>query len=112
MNAPLSSGSQRVRGWLFIIVGTALSIGMAALAVYLWTVISNEGAGGATWTSSHDFTVHTLELFGVVFVFGLVATAAGIYQLREGRTSRVSIVLLIILVAIMLYLGRTLMTVG
>lgn len=112
MNPALSSRSQRVGAWLFVVIGTALSIGMAALALYLWTVISNQATGGATWTGSHDFTVHTLELFGVVFVFGLVATVAGIYQLREGRTSRVSIVLLIILVAIMLYLARTLMTLG
>lgn len=112
MNAPLRSRGQRVRGWLFITVGTALSIAMAALAVYLWVVVNNASTGGATWTGSHDFTVHTLQLFGVVFVFGLVAMAAGIYQLRQARTSRVSIVLLIILVGIMLYLARTLMTVG
>jgi hypothetical protein len=112
MNAPVDSGFQRVRGWVLIIVGTTLSIGMAGLAVYLWAVIYNEGPGGATWSGSHDFTVHTLELFGVVFLFGLIGTAAGIYQLREGRTSKVSIVLLIILVGIMLYLGRQLMTAG
>jgi hypothetical protein len=112
MNAALSSRGQRVRGWLFITVGTALSITMAALAVYLWVLLNNESTGSATSTSSHDFTLHTLELFGVVFVFGLVATAAGIYQLRQGCTSRVSIVLLIILVGIMLYLARTLMTVS
>jgi hypothetical protein len=112
MNDAPNSRSQRIRGWLMIGIGTVLSIAMAALAVYLWVVVNNESRPGSTWTGTHDFTVHTLELFGVVFVFGVVATAAGIYQLRQARASRVSIVLLIILVGIMLYLGRTLMTTG
>jgi hypothetical protein len=92
-----------------VALGTLVSIGIVALALYLWTLISNE-TRALPWRSSYEFTIHTLELFIDVFIFGLVAAAAGIYQLRQHRTSNTAMVLLLILMALMLYLGSTLIT--
>jgi hypothetical protein len=107
---PVTQRNHRIRGWILVVLGAVASIGIVALGVYLWTLISSETANGWPWRSSYEFTIHTLELFVDVFIFGLVAAAAGIYQLRQNRTSQTAMVLLLILMALMFYLGSTMMT--
>jgi hypothetical protein len=102
--------THRIRGWVLVALGTVVSIGIVALALYFWTLISSETNDGLAWRSSYEFTIHTLELFADVFIFGLVAAVAGIYQLRQHRTSNTAMVLLLMLMALMLYLGSTLIT--
>jgi hypothetical protein len=102
--------THRIRGWLLILLGTIVSIAIVALGLYFWTLISSETIDGLRWWSSYEFTIHTLELFADVFIFGLIAAAAGIYQLRQHRTSQTAMVLLLILIALMFYLGSTLIT--
>jgi hypothetical protein len=109
-STPATARQHHLRGWGLIVLGTVLSIGIVALALYFWTLISSETTNGIVWRSSYEFTIHTLELFADVFIFGLVAAIAGIYQLRQHRTSQTAMVLLLILMALMFYLGSTLIT--
>jgi hypothetical protein len=98
----------RIRGWTLLIIGASLSIGMAALSCYLGQMIMNGNQPGMNhWTGSHVFTVRVLELFGAVFLFGLVALAGGIVILKRGRISKLVFVILLALVAVMFYLGAT-----
>jgi ABC-type tungstate transport system substrate-binding protein len=97
----------RFRGWGLIVIETLLSIGIVAIGLYFWTLISSDTVEGL---GSYAFTIHTLELFTDVFILGLVAAIAGIYQLRQQRSSQTAMVLLLVLMALMFYLGSTLMT--
>jgi hypothetical protein len=103
------SGMSRVRGWLLIVLGSFLSIGMAWFAAYLGSIISNNQPGGTHWTGTHDFTVKVFELLATVFLFGLVAVAGGIFQLRRGRPSWPAVVILLGLVAAMFLIGHGMM---
>ena len=82
----------RIRGWLLVVLGAFLSLGISLLAAYLaWMIARNDQPGGTHWTGSQEMTVKVFELFATIFVFGLVAIAAGILQLRRGRTNWVCI---------------------
>src|SRR5665811_812550 len=61
-----------IRGWLLVVIGAFLSLGMSLLAAYLaWTITRNDQPGGTHWTGSHEMTVKVFELFATIFVFGL-----------------------------------------
>lgn len=91
-----------------VFLGPLLSISMSVIAFYLWQTIALKGQLGShsRWTGSHEMTVSTFELFAAVFVFGLVALAAGIFQIRRGRPNKILVAMLFLLVAIMIFLGR------
>jgi hypothetical protein len=110
MDPAMTSKISRIRGWLLIVIGSSLSVGIALIAAFLAsTIMRNDQPGGTHWTGSHEFTVRVFELFATVFVFGLVALAGGIFQLRRGRPSWLAIILLLALVAVMFFLGRQIM---
>jgi MFS family permease len=114
MDPEAASRIQRIRGWVLVIIGSGLSLGMAVIAFLLGSVVANTGKPGATseWTGTREFTMHVFELFAVAFVFGVVALAGGIFQLRKGQTSKVAMLLMFGLVALMLYLGGTIANSG
>jgi hypothetical protein len=103
----------RIRGWLLIVLGTCLIVGMALIAAFLaLTIAHNSQPGGAHWTGSPEMTVRTFELLATVFTFGAVAVAGGIFQLRRDRPSWLAMVLLLGLVVVMCFLGRDIMQLG
>jgi hypothetical protein len=107
MNPATTSRISRLRGWLLIVLGSSLSVGIAVIAGFLaLTIMQGEGRGGSHWTGSHEFTVRVFELFATVFVFGLVSVAGGSFQLRHGRANRLAIILMLALVGVMFFLGR------
>ena len=64
---------------------------MALIANVIHQAILRDGEPGSRshWNGSAEFTRTVFELFGAVFVFGLVGIAAGVYILRTRRISRV-----------------------
>ena len=107
------SKASRIRGWLLIIVGTCLSVGMATVAAFLaLTIAHKDQPGGTHWTGIHEMTVRTFELLTTVFIFGAVAVAGGSFQLRRGRPSWLTMLILLGLVAVMCFLGRDIMLSG
>ena len=99
------------RGWLLVVLGVGLSAGMAYLSYVIHQLILRNGEPGSTshWHGSVEFTRVVFELFGTVFVFGLVAVAAGVYILRTRRISRVLGVIMALLGLVMGYLGYAIM---
>jgi hypothetical protein len=57
-------------------------------------------------------TVSTFELLATVFIFGAVAVAGGIFQLRRGCPSWLAMVVLLGLLVVMCFLGRDIMQLG
>src|SRR5258707_11810633 len=113
MEPALISTISRIRGWLLIVIGSLLSIGIGVIAAFLASTIAhNDEPGTAHWTGTHEFTIRVFELFAVVFVFGLVALVGGIFQLRRGRASKLAIVVMLILVAVMFFLGQGIASTG
>ena len=82
---------------------------MAYLAYVIHGAILRNGEPGSRshWNGSAEFTRTVFELFGTVFVFGLVSFAAGVYILRTRRVSRVLGVVMVVLAFAMAYLGYT-----
>ena len=103
--------SNRTRGWLLIVLGLMLSFAMAGLSFYLWRTIHYPGQSGGTsrWTGGTEMTDRTFQLFGTIFVFGLVCLATGIFQVRTGRRNLIFLVLLLLLVGLMILLGSQIM---
>ena len=95
------------RGWLLICLGVGLSGGIAYIASVIHHLIVRNGAPGSTshWNGSAEFTRVVFELFGTVFVFGLVSIAAGLYILRTRRISRLLGAIMVLLAFGMGYLG-------
>ncbi len=103
--------SNRTRGWLLIVIGAMLSLAMAAISFFLWRAIHYPGQSGGTsrWTGSTEMTARTFQLFGTVFIFGLVCVATGIFQVRTGRRNGIAVALLLLLVGLMIFLGNQIM---
>ncbi len=99
--------SVRPLGWLLVVLGLFLSVGMAVIANFLREVIAHNHDPGAHshWNGSEEFTYTTFRLFGSIFLFGVAAIGTGIYQISTGRRSRLMIVLMLGLVGAMCYFG-------
>lgn len=110
---PVAKGN-RARGWLLIVLGLLLSIGMAGLSLFLWRTLHFQGQKGGTarWTGSAEMTARTFQLFGTIFAFGLVCLATGVFQIRTGRRNVVLVVLLLLLAGVMILLGSQIMRLG
>ncbi len=103
--------SNRARGWVLIVLGPMLCLAMAVISFSIWRTIHFQGQLGSTsrWNGSAEMTARTFQLFGTIFVFGLVCVGAGIYQLRTGRRNLIFVVALLVLVGVMIFLGRNVM---
>ena len=113
VNETTVSKIARIRGWLLIVLGACLIIGIAVVAAFMASTIAHNDQPGRThWTGSHEMTVRVFQLFAALFVFGIVSIAGGIFQLRRGRASWVAMVVLLGLVAIMYFLGQDVMRLG
>jgi ABC-type Na+ efflux pump permease subunit len=113
MDAAVVSKVSRIRGWLLIILGACLSVGMAAIIAFLaWTIAHNDRPSGTHWTGSHEMTVRTFELLATVLIFGAVAAIGGSFQLQHGRPNWLAMLVLLGLVAVMCFLGREIMQLG
>src|SRR3954452_4854439 len=96
----------RIRGWMLIVIGLGLSLGMLWLTSYLsWTIAHNNRPERSHWNGSRQCTIQVFELFGAIFLFGVAAFVGGVLLLRRGRPSWPIIVLSLGLFAIMCFLG-------
>ena len=103
-------GVSRIRGWLLLVFGFCLSFGAPLLAAFLsWTIAGYQYPPTSRWTGSHEMTIQVFVLFGTVFVFGLVAAGAGLFQLRRGRVSWLANSILFVLAAMMVFIGYRIM---
>ena len=102
-----SPASIRRRGWVLIVIGPLLSGGIAALAAVVASLVNRPTPPGGlpSYTGSHALLVDTFELFGLLFVFGLVSLANGVYQVRHSRQSRPLLVLFFLVLAAIIGLG-------
>jgi len=93
-----------------VVFGSCLSLGAALLAVFLtWTIAGYQYPRATRWTGSHEMTIQVFVLFATVFVFGLVAAGAGVFQLRRGRVSWLANSILFVLAAMMVFIGYRIM---
>jgi hypothetical protein len=105
-----TAGVFRIRGWLLVVFGSCLSLGAALLVAYLgWAIAGYQYPRRGHWTGSHEMTIQVFVLFATVFVFGLVAAGAGVFQLRRGRVSWLANSILFVLAAMMVLLGYRIM---
>ena len=109
-----NESGNRARGWLLAVLGPLLSGAMAVISIYLWKIIRFPvpSGGSPRWTGSPEMTANTFWLFGTIFAFGLVCTAAGISMIRTGRKNTVFVVLILALFAVMIYFGYAIMPAG
>ena len=105
-----AAGASRIRGWLLVVLGSCLGLAAALLAAFLgWTIAGYQYPRTTHWTGSHEMTIQVFVLFATVFVFGLVAAAAGVFQLRRGRVSWLANSILLVLAAMMVLIGYRIM---
>ena len=104
----------RARGWVLAALGPILSLAMAVIGFNLWRTIRFPGQLGnhSHWNGSPEMTFNTFALFGTIFLFGLVCTAAGIFQIRTGRKNMIFLALILGLFAIMMFFGYGVMQAG
>ena len=105
-----TAGVSRIRGWLLVVFGCFLSLGAALTTVFLgWTIAGYQYPRTSHWTGSHEMTSQVFVLFATVFVFGVVAAGAGVFQLRRGRVSWLANGILFVLAGMMVFLGYRIM---
>lgn len=83
-------GESPWRGIVLLICGLLLVIGMGVLTINLYPSLSNPGVSidGTSWEGTAEQARMTLLLFAAVIVFGLVATANGIYMMITKQQSK------------------------
>jgi hypothetical protein len=95
----------RVRGWILIVIGSGLTMGMAALACYLAATILYPTAGGSRWNGSHDFTVRVFGIFASILCFGLGSIINGVGFIRNKRAGKLGIVITLVSLVVTIWLG-------
>lgn len=77
----------RVLGGVLVFLGGTLLAGMAVFAFLMFGVIQNSDNPGSTtrFTGSESAMMFIFGILALVFFFGLVAFAAGSWQLIFGR---------------------------
>jgi hypothetical protein len=113
-NSPADAKGNRARGWILAALGPILSLAMAVIGFNLWRIIHYPGQLGShsRWNGSEAMTFNTFALFATIFVFGLICTVAGIFQIRTGRKNIVFLILIFALFAVMIYFGSGVMRSG
>ena len=95
---PKCGGAMRIvgespwRGIVLLMCGLLLVIGMGVITLNMYPTLSNPGVrmtDGSEWTGTAEQARMALLLFAAVIVFGLVATANGIYMLVTKQQSKV-----------------------
>jgi hypothetical protein len=84
-------GESPLRGIVLLLCGLFLLGLMGTIAYNMYPTLTHPGEtiGGSTFTGTADQARITLLLFAAVIVFGLVATANGIYMLVTRQQSKV-----------------------
>jgi hypothetical protein len=102
--------AQRIRrlGVVMIFIGIVLVGMMGTITVLLAPMMLSAGTStsGAKFEGTPEQGLLILGLFGLIIVFGLVAIAAGVFQIVTGRRS-IWIVILVIGLALVLYVMAT-----
>jgi len=104
-------GESPVRGWILVVLGAFLILFMGAITLMLAPTMLNPGEtiDGSSFTGTAEQARMALLLFGAVILFGFVAFANGIYMLRTKRQSKGFVVATLVLAAVLLVLGWTIM---
>jgi hypothetical protein len=86
-----SVGESPWRGIVLLLCGLFLLVVMGVITWNIYPTLTNPGETieGSTFTGTADQAQITLLLFAAVIVFGLVATANGIYMLVTKQQSKV-----------------------
>lgn len=102
--------AQRIRrlGIVAVVMGVFLVGMMAVITAVVAPIMLSAGSetNGAKFEGTPEQGLLIMGLFGVIFVFGLVAIASGIFQIVTGRRSIV-IVVIVIALALVLYVMAT-----
>src|SRR6266542_743362 len=97
--------AQRIRrlGIVAVVLGVFLVGMMAVITAVVAPIMLSAGSetNGAKFEGTPEQGLLILGLFGVIFVFGLVAIASGIFQIVTGRRSLVIVVIVIALAAVL-----------
>ncbi len=106
-------GESPWRGIVLLICGLLLVIGMGVITLNMYPSLSNPGVRtieGTTWTGTAEQAQIVLLLFAAVIVFGLVATANGLYMLITKQQSKAFMFVSLGLAAVLLII--TFVTMG
>ena len=85
--ARISSPSRiRALGWMLMVIGTGLTVGVTYLIVLIARIIEGSDDPGATtrFTGTQAQALMTFGILGVVLAFGVLAITAGAWQARHG----------------------------
>ena len=82
----LSPARVRVLGWVLIWCGALLTVGMAVLSANMAGTIAHSDDPGATtrFTGDANDVAVMFAIFGMVFLFGIVALVSGVWQVWHG----------------------------
>lgn len=103
-----SVGESPVRAIVLLICGLLLTIGMAVIYLKIGPSMHNPGveaADGSSFSGTAEQARLFLTIFAAVFVFGLVATANGIFMLVTRRQSKVFVIVTLGLAAALIILS-------
>ena len=80
----------RIRGWMLVVIGILLALGMAYAIISLMPSMTNPGApiAGTTFTGTPAQARAALILLGAVALLGAAFTAGGVALLRRGRLGK------------------------
>jgi len=83
----LSPKRVRVLGWVMFWCGAILTVGMVWLSLVMARTIAHSDDPGATthFTGDANDVKETFAIFGMVFLFGIVAIVTGVWQVWHGR---------------------------
>lgn len=88
--ALLSENNIKRLGWAAVVIGVFLMLMMSILTLELAPTLLQPGKliDGGRFTGSAELGRLVLMLFGAVGLFGVLASATGVYQIRTGQRNK------------------------
>lgn len=87
----LLARASRVRGWLLLLLGLSLAIGMGVITLGVLPSMLRPGvemADGSRFTGTAEEARLFLTLFAGLVAFGLLMAANGVFHIATGRMNR------------------------
>jgi hypothetical protein len=85
-----STRTVRITGWLLVVPGGGLTLGMAYLSFVVWILIqrADDNGPGARFTGDSTDAAMIYGVFGAVIGLSLTFVFAGIWQIVYGRRNK------------------------
>jgi hypothetical protein len=106
--AVIAAKTMRMLGWVLVGLGAFLVLFMGAITIFVAQLVSQSSEPGVHggFTGGAEMEFFMFGIFALVILFGLTSLVSGLLQVRNGRSNRKLMFLMLGLGVVFIIIGR------